>query len=162
MNLSSRSQDRKGGARFFSKSDIDEFKECFSFYARQRHIVNVEELKIIMRSLGYSPTIVELQTYYKKYQKEGKIDFATFLDIMHEHSQNEKCQEELVAAFQSHDIQRRGYVNASEVKNILTQFGEKLNKREVDALFREAKIQPNGQVKYADFIKTLLTPAPDY
>ena len=32
----------------------------------------------------------------------------------------------------------------------------------VDKLFRDAGVQPNGQVRYDDIIKVLLTPVPDY
>jgi hypothetical protein len=31
---------------------------------------------------------------------EGKVDFASFLELMHQHAQKEKCQQEIVAAFQ--------------------------------------------------------------
>lgn len=32
----------------------------------------------------------------------------------------------------------------------------------VDAIFKEASINPNGNVKYEDFAKLVSTPLPDY
>ena len=61
---------------------------------------------------------------------EGRIDFATFLEIMHEHSQKEKCEQEIMAAFKAHDVNRRGTVSAQELCHILTNFGEKLKMQE--------------------------------
>lgn len=90
------------------------------------------------------------------------MDFASFLEIMHVHSKKEKCQQEIVAAFQAHDKNGRGYVSAAELKHILTRFGEKLSATEVDRLFKEAGVQASGQVRCEDIIKVLLTPLPDY
>ena len=61
---------------------------------------------------------------------DNKIDFAGFLDIMHVHSQREKCQQEIMAAFQAHDRDENGTVEASELLHILTKFGEKLSSQE--------------------------------
>ena len=60
---------------FFS---IAEFKECFSFHAKKNIITDVEELSLIMRSLGYSPTRMEVSKYFQKYMN-GMINFFFFL-----------------------------------------------------------------------------------
>ncbi|CAH1788543.1 unnamed protein product [Owenia fusiformis] len=149
--------------RFFSQTDIDEFKECFFLYAKNKGFISTEEdLTLIMRSLGYSPTKDELKQYFQKNVKEGKIEFATFLDILHTHSQSEKCQQEIMAAFEYHDRKKTGYIPAGELKHMLSMFGEQLKTSEVDALFREAKVNPQGQVRYADIVNMLMTPIPDY
>ena len=44
----------------------------------------MDELTVVMRSLNMSPTISELRAYMKS--KNGKVSFADFLDIMHQHS----------------------------------------------------------------------------
>jgi Ca2+-binding EF-hand superfamily protein len=42
-----------------------EFRECFYLFARSGQIRTLDELTIIMRSLGMSPTIQELKKYLK-------------------------------------------------------------------------------------------------
>ena len=69
----------------------------------------MDELTVIMRSLGMSPTITELKAYMK--DKGGKITFADFLDIMHSHSKKENIPKELIEAFRGMDPQRRGRIN---------------------------------------------------
>ena len=64
------------------------------------------------------------------FNTDGKIDFATFLDVMYQHSQTEKCQQEIMAAFTSHDKHGKGYVPAAELMQILTSFGERLTRQE--------------------------------
>ena len=44
----------------------------------------MDELTVVMRSLNMSPTIAELRAYMKS--KNGRMSFADFLDIMHQHS----------------------------------------------------------------------------
>jgi hypothetical protein len=51
---------------------VAEFRDCFSLYAREKSINSTEQLTTIMRSLGFSPTITEVQHYFTEYQK-GKI-----------------------------------------------------------------------------------------
>lgn len=44
---------------------FSEFRECFDLYARSGHITTLDELTVVMRSLGVSPTVNELKTYLK-------------------------------------------------------------------------------------------------
>ncbi|XP_064470720.1 calmodulin-like protein 4 isoform X1 [Ornithodoros turicata] len=52
-------------ARYFREQDIDEFRDCFYLNAHSGQIRTLDELTVIMRSLGLSPTITELKKYYK-------------------------------------------------------------------------------------------------
>jgi len=147
-------------ARFFREQDIDEFRECFYLYARSGQIKTMDELTIIMRSLGMSPTITELKTYMR--DKGGKLAFADFLEIMHTHSKKESIPKELLEAFRGMDPSKKGTIPAKDLWHILVKWGEKLSPREVDQIFREANIHPNGQVKYEEFVKIVCAPVPDY
>ena len=88
----------------------------------------MDELTVIMRSLGMSPTITELKTYMK--DKGGKVSFADFLDIMHSHTKKESVPKELLEAFRGMDPQKRGVIPAKDLWHILVKWGEKLSARE--------------------------------
>lgn len=49
---------------------------------------------------------------------------------MHVHSQKEKCQQEVSAAFKAHDPKGRGVISSKDLYRVLTQFGEKLPSHE--------------------------------
>lgn len=148
-------------ARHFSESDIDEFRECFYLFARSGTITSLDELTVIMRSLGLSPTINELTAYMKK--KNGRLSFADFLDVMHQHSNVEKLPDEVQAAFKAGDLEKRGTISARHLRHLLQNWGEGLSQREVDNIFREANIQSNNsQIRYQDFVKICCAPVPDY
>ena len=88
----------------------------------------MDELTIIMRSLGMSPTITELKTYMR--DKGGKLAFADFLEIMHTHSKKESIPKELLEAFRGMDPSKKGTIPAKDLWHILVKWGEKLSPRE--------------------------------
>ncbi|XP_046397560.1 calmodulin-like protein 4 [Ischnura elegans] len=147
-------------ARYFREQDIDEFRECFYLFARSGQIRSLDELTMIMRSLGMSPTIAELKKYLK--DKGGKMSFADFLDVMHIHSTVEDLPKEVVEAFKAGDHARKGTIPAKQLRHILLKWGERLTPKEVEQIFREANVTPNGQVRYEDFVKIACAPVPDY
>lgn len=147
-------------ARYFGEKDIDEFRECFYLFARSGQINTLDELTVVMRSLGMSPTIGELNKYLK--DKGGKMTFADFLDMMHLHSQAEKLPKEVIDAFRAGDPQKKGTIPARHLRHLLLHWGEKLSQKEVDQIFREANINLNSSVHYEDFVKIACAPVPDY
>lgn len=58
--------------------------------------------------------------------EEGRIDFATFLEVMHEHYKVEKYKDEIIDSFKAQDKSGNGTVSAMEMRNILMKIGEKL------------------------------------
>ena len=86
------------------------FSSIDPVFTRSGQISTMDELTVIMRSLGMSPTITELKSYMR--DKGGKISFADFLEIMHGHSKKESIPRELLEAFRGMDPQRKGYIPA--------------------------------------------------
>lgn len=86
-----------------------------------------------MRSLGLSPTIQELTIYLKK--KNGKMSFADFLDVMHQHSKVEILPDEVISAFKAADSQNKGTLPAKQLRHLLQNWGEGLSVREVNVFF---------------------------
>lgn len=147
-------------AHHFREQDIDEFRECFFLFARNGTIKTLDELSVIMRSLGMSPTIAELKKYLA--EKGGKMSFPDFLKVMHLHSKAEDIPQEVVDAFKAADTQKTGMVPAKYLKHVLVNWGEGLSPKEVDQIFREANVTMNSKVRYADFVKIACAPVPDY
>jgi len=70
-------------ARYFKEQDIDEFRDCFYLNTASRgQIVAVDELKTIMRSLGMSPTLPELQLYLKEKGMNQYITLERLLNLL--------------------------------------------------------------------------------
>ncbi|RWS31841.1 calmodulin-like protein, partial [Leptotrombidium deliense] len=147
-------------ARHFQEQDIDEFRDCFYLNSGPKgQITKINELRVIMRSLGMSVTIEELHEYFK--EKGGKLSFADFLDVMYTHSKKERIPDEIAEAFRAHDRSGSNQIHVKELRHILCEWGERLEPKEVEKLFVEANIN-SSFVKYHDFIKIISAPLPDY
>ncbi|KAI1290411.1 Calmodulin-like protein 4 [Halotydeus destructor] len=147
-------------ARHFREQDIDEFRDCFYLNTRSKgQVTDIEELKMVMRSLGMSPTIGEMEKYLK--EKGGKLSFADFLDVMYTHSKKEKIPQEIQEAFYGSDINRNGQIHVRDLRHILCEWGEKLEPKLYEQLLREAGASGHF-VNYHDFLRVICSPVPDY
>ncbi|XP_060767231.1 calmodulin-like protein 4a [Neoarius graeffei] len=152
-------------AKFLSQTQINEFKECFSLYDKKRKgKIEAKDLITVMRSLGASPTFSEVDRHLQvnKIDKMGELDFSTFLTIMHRQTQQENPKTEILEAMRMTDKQQKGYILASELRAKLTSLGEKLTDKEVDELFKEANVGPDGKVDYEEFTRMVTLPPVDY
>ncbi|XP_006866639.1 PREDICTED: calmodulin-like protein 4 [Chrysochloris asiatica] len=152
-------------AKFLTQDQINEYKECFSLYDKQQKgKIKATELLVVMRCLGASPTPGEVQRHLHTHHigQNGELDFSTFLTIMHMQIKQEDPKKEILLAMLMTDKEKKGYIMAAELRSKLMRLGEKLTHKEVDELFREANIDPNGKVKYEEFIRKITLPAQDY
>ena len=69
------------------------------------------------------------------------MTFAEFLDVMHQHSKQEKIPKEIIQAFRGHDTARRGMIPARNLKHILLRWGECLSPREGEYGARSSGVQ---------------------
>ncbi|CAF1071973.1 unnamed protein product [Adineta ricciae] len=129
----------------FSEEEIDNFRQCFQLFAPQGYVDTPDKLCFIMRSLSMAPTIAELKRYFTKYKKDaGVVEFDDFLKIVLEHRSTENTPNEIMAAFQLYDTQRHGYIDAKQLRYLLTNTGEKLTDKDVDLILRELNIGGEG------------------
>uniref|UniRef100_A0A3P9IMC4 Calmodulin-like 4a n=1 Tax=Oryzias latipes TaxID=8090 RepID=A0A3P9IMC4_ORYLA len=152
-------------AKFLTQAQISEFKECFSLYDKKRKgRIDSKDLITVMRCLGTSPTFGEIDRHLQvhKIEKNGELDFSTFLTMMHRQMQQEDPGTEILEAFRMTDKHNKGTIHASELKAKLTKLGEKLTNEEVDELFREANVKSNGVINYEEFTRMVTLPPVDY
>ena len=92
----------------------------------------------------------------------GRLSFADFLDVMHTHSKKERVPGEIVEALAAWPGSRHSAIPTRDLRHILTEWGEKLDEKELERLFREANVESSSFVDFDDFIRIIAAPAPDY
>ena len=75
-------------------------------------------------------TMIERSVYDLLYFTGERIDFAEFLQIMRKHSEREKCEHDILAAFKAHNSKGKTTVPVNELVHILSTVGERLGKQE--------------------------------
>ncbi|CAF0884261.1 unnamed protein product, partial [Didymodactylos carnosus] len=151
--------------------EVRQYREAFSLFDKDHDdIIAPQELGIVLRSCGLSPSEADLQ---KIQQQVGrKIDFDTFVKIAKDFKANNKeTEEDIREAFRVFDKDGTGYVSVSELKHAMISLGERLTEEEVDELTREADIDADAESnssrtdlsssyrRLADEIRTKQTPS---
>ena len=68
----------------------------------------------------------------------------------------EEKENEVVEAFRVFDREGNGFINAAEIRRVMTNLGDKLNDEEVDEMIREADLDGDGQVNYEGTLHALI------
>jgi calmodulin len=139
---------------------VDECQEIFAFFDRQRTgRVNLTELGVIIRSIGYNPSELMIRHYRTIYEQQGyeKINFQQFQQILtnfdDEHNDNDEL--DLIEAFRVFDKLGQGFICRGELVHIMTHLGEKLSNDEAEEMMEDADIYCDGKIRYEQFVRTM-------
>ena len=78
----------------------------------------------------------------------GKIEFDEFLPMMCRKMEEVYLAEVLRETFKIFDKDGSGYINASELKELMEKLGEKLSDEEIEKMIAEADLDEDGKVSY--------------
>ncbi|XP_073971179.1 calmodulin-alpha-like isoform X2 [Rhodnius prolixus] len=142
-----------------SEEQVAEFKEAFMLFDKDEDgAITMAELGVVMRSLGQRPTETELRDMVNGVDQDGNgsIEFNEFLQMMSKKMKGAEGEDELREAFRVFDKNNDGLISNSELRHVMTNLGEKLSDEEVDDMIKEADLDGDGMVNYAEFV-TILT-----
>jgi calmodulin len=128
-----------------TSDEIRQYREAFSLFDKDHDdIIAPQELGIVLRSCGLSPSESDLQ---KLQQQIGrKIDFDTFVRVAQNFKlNNREIEDDIREAFRIFDKDSTGYVSVQELKHAMISLGERLSEEEIDELIREADIDADGR-----------------
>ena len=100
----------------------------------------------------------------------GTVDFEEFLVMMSKKMKDTDSEDELRQclghqrflyhpcyreAFKVFDSDGNGFINASELRQVMLNLGEKLSEEEVEMMIKEADTNGDGLVNYDEFISMM-------
>lgn len=135
------------------------FREAFSMFAKDDPLkINREELRLLMRALGQNPTDQRLQRMMEQFDddKDGKIDFDVFANLLWHEMQNVESEDGIEEAFKVFDMDGDGLVSVDEWRHVMCDLGIKLNESEVSEMLKEAVYTDTGLIDYDETIDKLL------
>uniref|UniRef100_F1L7U2 Calmodulin-like protein 4 n=1 Tax=Ascaris suum TaxID=6253 RepID=F1L7U2_ASCSU len=145
--------------QYFTQQQIDEYRQCFYLYCQDGFAESASQLRYVMRSLGYSPTVPETVKYFNDHNK--KVDFASFLEILHADSEKGDPMVEIIAALRGIDPKNQGWITVPEFVSILSSVGERISREEIDNILLQLDLKSSSRVPYAKLIQSLSsTPMP--
>lgn len=136
-----------------------EIRDIFNYFDKNGDkTITIDELADVLRVLGGNPTTEEVQSFLEQYDtnNSGKIEFNEFVKIYNDHLRNSQSEEDLVNAFKVFDRDGNGVITTSELKEVMTNLGDKLSDEEAEAMIRDADADGDGVVDYKEFIKFMM------
>ncbi|KAL1484242.1 hypothetical protein MTO96_032688 [Rhipicephalus appendiculatus] len=143
-----------------SQEVIKELREAFELFDKDANgKISTKELGNVMRTLGQNPTEAELKDMIAEVDTDGDgtVDFREFLAMMTKKSRSADTVDEIREAFRVFDRDGNGYINATELRHVMTTLGEKLTDEEVDDMMRVADKDGDGRINYEEFVALMTT-----
>eukprot|EP00090_Calanus_glacialis_P008588 TRINITY_DN16933_c0_g1_i1.p1 TRINITY_DN16933_c0_g1~~TRINITY_DN16933_c0_g1_i1.p1 ORF type:complete len:162 (+),score=55.97 TRINITY_DN16933_c0_g1_i1:114-599(+) len=135
-----------------------EFKQAFQEFDKDGSgTISTKELLPVMRSMGQNPTEDEVLNLVIEYDVngDGTIDFDEFMEMMKKQAEHQDNSAELKEAFKIFDRDGNGYIDAAELKKVVTQYGARLTLEEAEELLHEADLDGDGKLDYTEFVQMM-------
>ncbi|XP_029298245.1 caltractin [Cottoperca gobio] len=146
-----------------SKSELteeqkQEIKEAFDLFDTDgTGTIDVKELKVAMRALGFEPKKEDIKKMIADIDKEGSgtIDFSDFLSIMTVKMSEKDCKEEILKAFRLFDDDGTGKISFKNLKRVAKELGENLTDDELQEMIDEADLNGDGEINEQEFLRIM-------
>jgi len=139
-----------------TEDQIEEFKEAFALFDKDGDgTISVDELGIVMRSLGRNLSKEDLMVMIAEVDEDGsgEIEFPEFLRLIVSKMQNTDSVDEMREAFLVFDRDKSGSVSASELKHVMNNLGEQVTDEEVEEMIKAADADGDGELSFDDFLQ---------
>lgn len=140
-------------------NDTKTFKDAFALFDKKgTGQIPTEKLGDLLRAVGQNPTLAEIRELESGVSGDT-FDFDTFVKIVNRPDGFKSLgqPEDYIRGFQVFDKDVTGEIGVGELRYILTSFGEKLSDAEVDELLKGVNVSSDGNIKYTEFVKTILS-----
>ncbi|KAK2849307.1 hypothetical protein Q5P01_009141 [Channa striata] len=135
-----------------------EIREAFELFDTDGSgFIDVKELKVAMRALGFEPKKEEIKKMIGEVDKEctGKISFTNFLAVMTQKMAEKDSKEEILKAFRLFDDDETGKISFKNLKRVAKELGENLTDEELQEMIDEADRDGDGEVNQQEFLRIM-------
>lgn len=150
---------KKSGPKFdLSDEQKADIKEAFDLFDTEGSgVIDIKELKVAIRALGFEPKKEEIKKMIAEIDKEGsgKISFADFLQLMTMKMSEKDSNDEILKAFRLFDDDDTGTISFKNLKRVAKELGENLTDEELKEMIDEADIDGDGEVTQDEFLRIM-------
>ncbi|CAO2593192.1 Cetn1, partial [Lemmus lemmus] len=151
-------QQQKKNPPELTEDQKQEVREAFDLFDSDGSgTIDVKELKVAMRALGFEPRKEEMKKMISEVDKEatGKISFNDFLAVMTQKMAEKDTKEEILKAFRLFDDDETGKISFKNLKRVANELGESLTDEELQEMIDEADRDGDGEVNEDEFLKIM-------
>jgi calmodulin len=148
-------------ADHLTSEQIAEIKETFSLFDKGgAGTISLEEMGIIVRALGQTPSQSELETMKKEADPDetGRVDYPEFLSVFAKYQKDPVSEQEIMNSFEELDDKPiKGSITAKKLKYLMRNCGETLTEEEIEKMLHYANPDHEGNINYRDFVKLMMS-----
>ncbi|XMA13686.1 hypothetical protein WAI453_006477 [Rhynchosporium graminicola] len=115
--------------------------------------ISLEQWENILKRLGYDHTRSENKTMFNgiKHCDEDAIEIDDFVSALDSKVPDEASDTEIARAFEVFDREKTGKVTPDGLYSVIEILGQRMNKNQLSAIFKEADLDGDGVINYDDF-----------
>ncbi|CAG9569009.1 putative centrin [Leishmania major strain Friedlin] len=159
-----------------SKDQLEEIREAFDLFDTDGSgTIDVRELRVAMRALGFEPRKEELQQLINsvtggsgyeatttRLPSAGNVNassdvitFSQFVQIMKHKVSQRDSREEMLKAFVLFDTEGTGKISFQNLKRVAVELGENMTDAELQEMIDEADRDGDGEVSEEEFLRLM-------
>ncbi|KAI9325211.1 centrin-1 [Zopfochytrium polystomum] len=137
---------------------LQEIREVFDLFDTDGSgSIDLSELRIVMRSLGFNPTKEEVWAMASEFasEEEPSLSFDEFLFLMAAKLSEKDTHAEMMRAFRLFDVEGRGKISFKDLKRVARELGEDMGDDEIQMMIDETDKDGDGEIGEEDWIRIL-------
>lgn len=150
---------KKSGPKFeLTDEQKNDIKEAFDLFdTNGTGVIDIKELKVAIRALGFEPKKEEIKKMIADIDKDGtgKLSYADFLALMTVKMAEKDTREEILKAFRLFDDDETGTISFKNLKRVAKELGENLTDEELQEMIDEADRDGDGEVNKEEFLRIM-------
>eukprot|EP00286_Rhodomonas_abbreviata_P024251 CAMPEP_0181309030 /NCGR_PEP_ID=MMETSP1101-20121128/11796_1 /TAXON_ID=46948 /ORGANISM="Rhodomonas abbreviata, Strain Caron Lab Isolate" /LENGTH=160 /DNA_ID=CAMNT_0023415487 /DNA_START=13 /DNA_END=495 /DNA_ORIENTATION=+ len=140
-------------------------REAFDLFDREgKGVCDNREMGTILRSLSIYPTEAQLLKWLNEVAPDLPSEYFAYdpfevlcVRLLTEEAMQQKrhTEEDILAAFQALDVEKKGYLEAEQLQLLIGTYGEKFSQEEVKDMMSAAVDVEQGRIYYEDYAELL-------
>lgn len=150
---------KSGGPKFeLSEEQKSDIKEAFDLFDTEGSgKIEVKELKVAIRALGFEPKKEEIKKMIADIDPDGtgKLSYEEFLALMSAKMAEKDSKEEILKAFRLFDDDNSNTISFKNLKRVARELGENLTDEELQEMIDEADRDGDGEINQEEFLRIM-------
>lgn len=136
-----------------------DMRSAFNLFDRKGEgKLKIDFLETLVRACGLTPSAEQIALMEREIDIDntGEFNVNGLLVLVESRQENTvTSQEEVIQAFQVFDRDGKGTINVQELRQTMSNLGERLTEDEVNGMIKDADPEGSGEVDYVQFVKKM-------